>query len=164
MQWTPARPEEPRHCLPAQLSWSYAASSKQLHEVCRRVPLTFHLFYFFGQAFRMAPAKIEYYSWGNALKRRACEESKVLVKFAYLHFVRLLVFIATVNCFAFFDNPPKLHQLLPTRRGRFLYNIIKPFEHRNIITLLTAENMPECFGCQPKYCYMVRLAPEAILR
>ena len=123
-------------------------------------PLTFYLFYlfyFFGQAFRVAPGKIEYYSWGNALKRRVCEESKVLVlvKFAYLHFVRLLVFIATENCFAFFDNPPKLHQLFLTRRGRFLYNIIKPFEHRNIITLLPAENMPECFGCQPKYCYMI---------
>lgn len=33
MQWTPARPEEPRLCLPAQFSWSYAATSNQLHEV-----------------------------------------------------------------------------------------------------------------------------------
>lgn len=94
---------------------------------------------------------------GIALKRRTLQHLYgVLVyrsKYKYktnlptFSFASLLVFIATVNCFAFLDNPPKLHQFLPTRRGRFLCNIFKPCEHRNIITLLSAENMLERFGC-----------------
>lgn len=125
-------------------------------------PLTFYFFYFFWQAFRMASGKIEYYSGRMRLNDEFAESQKRHAQQIFYHslyycihtyklnlLTRSLVFIATVNSFAFFDNPPKLHQLLPTRRGRFLYNTIKPFEHRNIITLLSAENMMERCGCQP---------------